>query len=109
MEFITVKGYDKYKININGDVLSFRKGKHGFPLKKGINHYGYKSVIMLGNDGKSKRIPICEILYITFIGDIPKGMCIYHMNKDRLDDRLENFQLITELEICSFLYDAKFR
>jgi hypothetical protein len=101
--FYPIKNYKLYMINKNGTVISTRRFKNHI-LITGRYTYGYVSVHMKKDDNKFKRKNIQDLLYTTFIGDIPDGLHILHKNGDRTDNRLENFELVTEKEIVNFHY-----
>jgi hypothetical protein len=61
-------------------------------LSKG---YGYRR-IKLPNQRKLKKEHV--LVWQKHPGDIPRGMDIHHINGDKLDNRIENLQLVTRLE-----------
>ena len=45
--------------------------------------------------------PIYILVYEIFNGKRPKGMSIHHIDGDKLNDRLDNLQLLTNAEHCA--------
>lgn len=52
----------------------------------------------LWKNGKSKNYSVHRLVYETFIGEIPKGMQINHINEIHTDNRLENLNIMTPKE-----------
>ena len=84
--------------NFNYSVSSFGRVRNDktYLLLKGSITCGYLKV-RLSNDGQVKDILIHHLVYLTFnnIDKIPEGYTIDHINADKIDNRLENLQLIT--------------
>ena len=62
-------------------------GLVGTPLK-----YRY---VILCNDNYRKKVLVHRLIYETFIGEIPKGMEVDHIDSNPLNNRLDNLQLLT--------------
>lgn len=95
-----IEGYPNYMVSSLGDVKSLNwRGNTGKEhLRKGVkNHNGYL-VVILSNKGKTKSFPIHRLVYKTFIGEIPDGMQVNHINEDKIDNRVENLNLMTPKE-----------
>lgn len=45
-----------------------------------------------------KNIPRARVVWMMHHGAIPAGLQVDHINHDSLDDRIENLQLLTQLE-----------
>ena len=48
------------------------------------------------HDGRREYLHIA--IWTDANGDIPDGMCIHHINGNRLDNRIENMMLLTKHE-----------
>lgn len=59
---------------------------------------GYYSVQLRDLNGERKNYRISRIVFIAFYGEIPAGYQIDHINRDCLDNRLENLRAITQRE-----------
>jgi hypothetical protein len=101
-----------YKVSNLGRVKSlsrevFKKGKYPFIckeriLKLGMDKKGYYQVNLCKN-GKVKTYKPHKLVAINFLSHKPCGMKIVvdHINNDRLDNRVQNLQLITNRENSS--------
>ena len=65
-------------------------------LKPKIEKSGYQRVGLWKNVGKWYLVH--RLVYEAFVGDIPKGMQVNHINEIKSDNRLENLNLMTPKE-----------
>ncbi len=81
-------------IDTNGTITRFNlksvTNKRERPL---ISQNGYQ-ITRIGHQNKY----VHRLVWESFIGEIPEGMEIDHINSNRLDNRLENLQLVTKKE-----------
>ena len=91
MKLKDIKGFEGlYAVTEDGRVWSYLRNKW---LKPGINK-GYYHV-RLCKDGKIKIFLIHRLVYTTFKGEIPKGLTVDHIDSNRLNNNLDNLQLLT--------------
>ena len=98
-----VKGYEGlYQVSNLGRVKSLGNSKTRKEriLKNAKNTTGYLQV-NLCKEAKAKATKIHRLVAQAFIGDIPKGMVINHINGIKTDNRVEN------LEICTCSHNIK--
>ena len=107
----TIKGYDgAYQASTQGRVRSkdrtitnCRNRKQSFRetiLKPDYAPNGYERVC-LSKNGKYKHYRVAKLIYETFVGPVPEGMEIDHINGDNRDNRLENLRVCTHKENCN--------
>ena len=95
MDIINYEGL--YKIYSNGDVLGLKRNKFLKPFK---NTIGYLQV-ELWKDGKGKKFLVHRLQGIHFIPNPENKSCIDHINRDKLDNRIENLRWATHEENMS--------
>ena len=88
----------KYKRYVSKDGLAFHI-KDGKLVKcSDMYHNGYVKVyVNIDGIGKKRRF-LHRMVYETFIGDIPEGYEIDHINNVKTDNRLSNLQLLTKAD-----------
>lgn len=75
--------------------------KKGKVLKPVANHNGYLR-ISLSKNGKRTQKFVSNLVWITFKGQIPKGMQVNHINQIVTDNRLANLNLLSPKENCNW-------
>lgn len=79
-----------YKISSDGQVI----GPSGKILKPTKMQIGYYSVALSLGEGKVIRKYVHRLVAEEFIGPIKKGDVVNHINLDKLDNRLENLEIV---------------
>lgn len=88
-----IPNYPNYIINTYGEIYSLITRRFLTPhYLSGYQHYE------LSSQNKSKRLRAHRLVYRTFVGEIPRGMVIDHINGIRDDNRLENLRCVTQSE-----------
>jgi hypothetical protein len=102
-----IKDYPKYSITKEGIVWSYAQNKpKELKPQKTTQNGKYLQVRLYGKDARitkaGKRLGklkyIHKLVYTTFIGEIPKGMTIDHIDNNPSNNSLENLQLMTQSE-----------
>ena len=96
-------GYEgKYTLNEKGDVFSYKwkKKKKLKPQKASQSIKGYYQVRLFlpSGDYKGKLQYVHRLMYQNYIGDIPEGKEIDHIDGDTKNNSVENLQLLTPRE-----------
>ena len=111
-EWRDIKGYEgMYQISSQGRVRSLehyvkQKNRWGQTVeriqkscihKQNISKHGYIRN-SLHKDGTAKIYFVHRLVYEAFIGEIPEGMQVNHINEIKTDNRVENLNLMTPKE-----------
>ena len=99
-EWKEIKDYPNYMVSNMGRVksLNFRGNTGKEHLRKiQKNKYGCL-MLFLSREGKQKGFTIHRLVYEAFVGKIPQGMQVNHINEIKSDNRLENLNLMTPKE-----------
>lgn len=111
---LIIEGYDDYAISSDGDVISYRGKKPIIlkPQKAAQSRKGYRQVRLFNDkslsktqkDKNGKYRNIGKLLYVhrlvwqMFVGEIPKGMTIDHIDGNPSNNTITNLQLLTPRE-----------
>jgi len=102
-----IKQLKDYYITNTGQVfstrISTRYNKLGEmrEVKPKISKKGYYYIGGYAGEGEDKKrvwLRIHRIVYQEFVGEIPIGMEIDHINCDKNDNRIQNLQMLTKLD-----------
>lgn len=86
--------YDRY---IDDDLVIYRWSKTKDKLVQCSTYIMRKSGYVRLDTGKNHCL-VHRLVYETFVGEIPEGMEIDHINTIRTDNRLENLRCVTRKE-----------
>lgn len=82
-----------YKINLDeGNVFSKYWNKQ---IEGEIDDDGYRRIRVKCKDNKQRTYFLHRIIYYCAHGDIPEGMQVNHINENKLDNRIQNLNLMT--------------
>ena len=94
----TIEGYDAYEITEEGKVFS-HKGKKPRLLKPqpaSQSKKGYLQVRLYDNSGKLGRLQyVHRLVYTHFVGEIPEGLEIDHIDGNPRNNTLTNLQVLS--------------
>ena len=97
-EWRKIEGFDGYEISVEG-VRSYKNARHGLretpKMMKGFILDGYLQIRL---DGKNYRFH--RLLMIAFVPNPENKPLIDHINRNRLDNRIENLRWATHQENC---------
>ena len=95
--FKDIDGWPHYQVSNFGSVRSDKSGEW-IPIKPCFSKKGYCRVHLSSGKKIGKFFAIHRLVYETFIGKIPDGMEIDHINAIRDDNRIENLRAVTHKE-----------
>jgi len=104
-EYRAVKGYEGlYEVSNFGNIKSLKRKRvlNDKILNPPINQKGYR-LVNLNKNGLKYKIEVHQLIAIAFLNHIPNGFKIVvdHIDNNKLNNRLDNLQLITNRENCS--------
>ena len=91
-----VKWNNEYQVYVSDDGHIFNRSMHEYFIE---NAHGYLR-IRISRNSIIRRIFIHRLVYLTFIGTIPAGMQIDHIDKDRTNNNVSNLRCVTPKENC---------
>lgn len=94
-EWKPIPNFENYKINKKGEV----KNKFGKTLTPGSTPSTRYMHVSLTNDTvKAKHFYIHQLVWKTFMGEIPEGYIVSHKDENRQNNNLDNLELLTHRE-----------
>lgn len=87
--------YDRY---VDDDLVIYRFDKNKDRLIQCKQFHRNRYLLVFTKLG---LVSVHRLVYETFVGEIPKGMNIDHLNTIRDDNRLENLRLCSQKENCN--------
>lgn len=92
MRYVAIEGYKfPYRIGENGVVESCRTGRWEPVAVQAVGHR--TAVVRLwGMDGKRISISVVKLMANAFMGGVPEGYGVFHKNRAKLDNELENLE-----------------
>lgn len=91
-----MKYIEKYKRYIDNDCVIYRKNKDGklVQVKVTINNSGYGFITCEGQN----KVSVHRLVYEAFKGEIPEGMEIDHIDRNRRNNNPDNLRVVTHKE-----------
>ena len=98
--FVSDDGLEAYKILANGIRVNVRATPTTCPNSKVLNDARRKQRYLQFKDalGKSRNILVSHAVHLAWMGPIPEGYVVDHLNGITTDNRAENLQAITPAE-----------
>lgn len=92
MKYKDIPGYEKrYRIYEDGRIWSYRSKRF---LRQFIDNDGYIRHTLCVNN-KRKNQTLHRWIYLAFIGDIPKGKQVNHKDGNKINNSIENLEVMT--------------
>jgi hypothetical protein len=91
-----IQDFPDYEISNRGRIITYKQGKKAF-IKPRLLKYGYYCVHLYVG-GKRKACKIHRLVLVTFGDQQPPNTTVDHINRDRLDNRIENLRWATQEE-----------
>jgi hypothetical protein len=89
-----IPGFENYRINEKGEIIN----KFGKLLKPGKVSNGYMHVSLSNANIKCKHMYVHHLVWITFKGEVPKGLIICHKDTNKENNALDNLCVMTYRE-----------
>ena len=107
-----IVGFEEYEIDNVGNVFTSKKSNRlkstDGKLSVVRNTQGYHQVTLY-KDKKANQLLVHRLMWETFVGSIPKGMTIDHIDQDHKNNQLQNLQLMSRSDNMRKMWDARGR
>ncbi len=104
MKTLPIPNFPGYSVRSDGFLI----GKLGKPLVGGTTPSGYKyAYVGFWPHGKTLRVH--RVVADVFLGPIPKGMQVNHINGIKADNRVENLEIVSASENILHSYHVLMR
>lgn len=94
-----MKYLEKYNRYIDNDCVIYRKNKKGklVQVKPSINNCGYEMICY----AYKQTTYVHRLVYEAFKGEIPEGMQIDHIDRNKRNNNPDNLRVVTRSENCN--------
>lgn len=104
---------DFYEVSNFGNLRSFSSKQNGKMMTLIREYRGklplYLKTVLRTADNKNRTRPIHSLVMLAFCGPTPKGMIINHIDGNKLNNRLDNLEFITQGQNIQHAYDHGLR
>ena len=94
----------RYKASNLGRIMSLVCHSHQSPLLSSHLRNGYREVALIDSNGRRTCVGIHRLVASAFLGSIPEGMQVNHIDGNRLNNIIENLEIVTPRENCLHAY-----
>lgn len=102
IEWEQAEGFSNYLISTDGQVYSLKRDKLIEPANKNGIKGSYLVVTIYNDKGQKKYMLVHRLVFMAHRGMIPKGLQINHKDENKENNCIENLELMTNKENCSY-------
>lgn len=93
-----IPGYPNYEVSNWGRIFIVKNGTRVEKLPRPCNNRERYLNIRLWNNGQKKKICVHNLVAKVFLGEIPEGYVVDHINNNPSDNYVTNLQIVTIAE-----------
>lgn len=93
-----IPGYPNYEVSNWGRIFIVKNGTRVEKLPRPCNNRERYLNIRLWNNGQKKKICVHNLVAKVFLGEIPEGYVVDHINNNPSDNYVTNLQIVTVAE-----------
>ena len=94
IQYTKIEGLSDYQVWLNGNIISEKTGS----VMGHVQPNGYIRMTLTDDEGNSKTYYAHHLVWRAFMGEIPAGMQINHINECKSDNSIWNLELVTPAE-----------